>query len=373
MRIGMIITELHPGGAERCFVNLACYLQQRGHQVAVWELWPAPPPEKRQLCDQLDRYQIPWRSAGATRAWDFPRLSGWLKRELQKFNPEIVQAFLFHANLAAALASRRQPWRLFGGARVSQPERFRQLAQRWAAKHMEKLVCVSHSVQAHCESREHIPPHKLTVIPNGIRLGSRSPDRSATIDLALHGLPRTAPLLLFVGRLAAQKGVRHLLEHSASLLDKLPEHQLVILGDGPLRGELQKARDKSPAASRIHLLGWQPNPLQWMEHCEQLLLPAVYEGMPNVLLEGMSLGKPVVAFDVDGIGELLGDDPLAGQQIIPAGDHAGFIAAIQDFAENPELRTQCGVHNLARVQTFFDLEKQLAKYEELYAAAARPQ
>ena len=111
MRLALVITELHPGGAEKCFVHLAKFLRQRGHQVRVWQLWPAPPPGKKQLVQQLDQWDIPWSSGNATRPWHFWRATRWLQRELQAFQPDVVQTFLFHANFAGALAQTGQHYR----------------------------------------------------------------------------------------------------------------------------------------------------------------------------------------------------------------------------------------------------------------------
>ncbi len=369
MRIALIITELYPGGAEKCFVNLACFLKSRGHEVAVWQLWDPPPTEKSQLVRQLDAHHIPWKSGGTTKAWHFPAASRWLKRELMEFAPNVAQAFLFHANVAAALALRGQTCRLFGGARVAQPELWRQLLQRWAARHMEKLICVSHSVAEHCRKIERIPASKICIVPNGI-----APENmpSASQDWSELGVLSPARVLLYVGRLAEQKGIDDFLQGSLpKILTALPDHCLVIMGDGGLAKKLADLRLRSNHVQRIHLVGWQPNPLGWMRAAEMLVLPARYEGMPNVVLEAMSVSLPVVCFEVDGVRELLGNRAIADRQIVPAQDFQAFTNATIELAQDAELREQCGAHNRIRVEQTFQLEHQLAKYEALYSSTLR--
>jgi glycosyltransferase involved in cell wall biosynthesis len=367
MRIGLIITELHPGGAEKCLVHLAIYLKCLGHEVRVWELWPAPPPEKRQLTDELDQHQIPWQSGGAVRPWQFYSATRWLRRELKAFNPDVVQAFLFHGNVAAAIASRGAAWKLFGGARVRQPERLRQILQRWASRRMDELICVSQSVRDHCRDRERIATKKLIVIANGVSLSERTRE-SNDIELSNFGIPAESRILLFVGRLDSQKGVNDFLPHADRILEDLPGHHLVLVGDGPLKAELAQQRQRLTHASRIHFVGWQPNPLSWMRRCEMLLLPARYEGMPNVVLEAMSVAKPLVVFEVDGIRELLGETQLADCQVIDSGNFNEFCLAIRELSDDHSLRERCGVYNRERVAEHFVLEQQLAKYEQLYSA-----
>ena len=270
MRIALVTTELRPGGAEKCIVNLACYLRNQGHGVQLWQLWPAPPPEKSQLVKQLDDHGILWSSGHAVKAWHFWSATRWLKRELVHFRPDIVQSFLFHANLSSALATRNLNCRLFGGARVSQPERWRQLLQRWSANRMEKMICVSQSVANHVAKFERISEDKLSVIPNGIELIDLS--TPVKLQWSSLGLPAQARVLLFVGRLTDQKGIVDFIARSATgLLRQLPNHHLVLMGDGDRSQELRNACQQSPVSARIHRVGWQAEAIQWRRLAERIV------------------------------------------------------------------------------------------------------
>lgn len=370
MRIALVITELHPGGAEKCFVNLACYLHSRGHQVEVWQLWPDPPPERRQLTQQLGEQGVVWHSGGARSTGQFISATRWLRGELIAFEPDVTQAFLFHANVATSLAHRRFPrrlsGRLFGGARVAQPERWRQRLQRWAAGPMEKLVCVSQSVAAHCHSVEKIPQDKLIVIPNGIELPATTTDN--TVGWSRLGLPSDARrVLLFVGRLTEQKGIVEFMSRAVpDLLARLPEHHLVLMGDGEQSAQLRATAQSLPFASRIHLVGWQPQAIEWMRAAELLVLPTRYEGMPNAILEAMSVGKPVVSFAVDGVRELLGNTDTADVQCVEPLDWPALVEALVALARDTSLQVRCGQANWSRAEQHFQLSDQLARYERLY-------
>ena len=81
------------------------------------------------------------------------------------------------------------------------------------------------------------------------------------------------------------------------------------------------------ANDRTHILGWQSNVLALMQHAEVLVLPATYEGMPNVLLEAMAVRLPFIAFDVDGVRQLLGATEDASNQIAATGDFDQFFSA----------------------------------------------
>lgn len=370
MRIALTITELHPGGAEKCFANLACFLKDCGHEVCVWQLWPAPPDDRRIVTDQLDAAGIPWHSGNAWQIWDFPGVVRWLRKELTQFSPDIVQAFLFHANLASSIATRKLECPLFGGARVRQPEQWRQWLLAWSVRRMQRLVCVSQRVADDCQQRLSVPAEKLLVIPNGIDLATVPPPASSW---ATWRLPADARVLLFVGRLVAQKGILPFVEQIGPLLDALPEHHLVILGDGPLSETLAQLISASPHRHRLHLVGWDPQALAWMQLAELLVLPAQYEGMPNVVLEGMATGLPVASFDVDGVRELLGDGELAESQIAPAAQFSELNRTILRLCQDEHLRSGCAASNRTRVEEHFQLEKQLKRYLELYQRATGAQ
>lgn len=368
MRIALTITELDPGGAEKCFVNLACFLAQQGHEVRVWQL--GPPPRETALTDQLESLGIPHTSGGASSAWDFIRTMQWLRRELAEYNADLVQSFLFHANIVTRMALRRTATLHFGGVRVRQPQYLRQRIQRWASKRMHRLVCVSQSVAKHCQEVEKIAPDKLVVIPNGIRIppSSESLPIKPTADL---GLTPDDAVILFVGRLDEQKRVTELVSQSEATLAKFPNHHLVLVGEGNLRPEIERLRDASQYSERIHLLGWQPDPLGWMRRAELLVLPALYEGMPNVVLEAMAVGLPTVCFNVDGVSEALGSSDLSQLQLVHPGDFTEFFSKVEAFAQSAERRTACGAHNRARVETYFQLDGQLQQYEQLYLEAVK--
>jgi glycosyltransferase involved in cell wall biosynthesis len=379
VRIALIITELEPGGAEQCTVNLARFLARRGHNVQVLALGLTPTRllgasvHANQLTRQLDEAGVLWSRGPATGCTSLLATVGWLRDRLATFQPDVIQSMLFHANVVTALANRTLRKPHFGGVRVGRQPWWRARLQRWASHRMHRVICVSQQVAKDCHDRERIDSKKLVVIPNGILIEPSLEAKSATVivfdsfqkpDGLVQLFPnKLPPILLFVGRLSVQKGIHELLSHAESLLEALPEYHLVVLGDGPLREQLDKQVALSSLASRIHLLGWQPRAEQWMRFARVLLLPSQYEGMPNVLLEAMKSALPIVAFDVEGVRELLGESL---EQIAASENFDQFLKQVHRLAIDEDLASRIGWSNRKRAADQFQLDDLLGRYERLY-------
>ena len=359
MRIDLLITELDTGGAEKCCAELAIFLARRGHRVRIIALGPRPPASKDSLVKLLESNRIELHFLGGKKWWMLLRVFLKLKKLLKIDRPDIVQSFLWHANVVAAwiVPSLRIP--LFAGIRVVEPRVSRHALDRWAASRSTKTICVSQSVADWCIQTERIDASKLIVIPNGIAIKT---DKRA-IQSDSHAVPDDAKVLLFVGRLEIQKGIDVLIEQANRLLDRLPSHHLVVIGDGFMRHELNTLAEQGPRG-RIHCLGQRNDVREWMARSELLLLPTRYEGMPNVILEAMIEGLPVVTTRVEGVVELLGDH--SQQQSVAKEDWHAFFELAVTLANAQQSRNEMSAANRERAESEFALEKQLARYESLY-------
>jgi glycosyltransferase involved in cell wall biosynthesis len=134
---------------------------------------------------------------------------------------------------------------------------------------------------------------------------------------------RAARLALFVGNLVPVKAVDVLLAAWGMLRD--PDAALRIVGDGAERGRLEAMAARLPGVSFLGALG-QPEVARWMAAADVLVLPSRSEGMPNVVVEALASGVPVVASGVGGIGELVADG--ANGKLVPPGDPAALAGAL---------------------------------------------
>ena len=370
LRIALVITELDPGGAEQCLTELALYLARLGHTVKVWSIGPAPTAGRDGLVMRLTSASIDVQFASARGSLDGIRIVRWLRRELKEFRPDIVQSMLWHANMmtAGALWSNKIPW--VAGMRVSEPRSGRWWLERLASRRMDRLVCVSRDVYEHALHRERIAADKLLIIPNGVAecwLDESLPKG----EWSQLGHPPPSHSLLFVGRLESQKGVLPLVEHIPEILAGRDDWAMIMMGHGSLKASLSSRVQSLGLEPRVHIVGWQPEAPRWMKAADVFVLPAEYEGMPNVILEAMAIGRPFVAFAVDGVSQLIDardgySAELAAMQLAPPGNWPEFVRLLRLQMDNANLREQCGRANREHVAQHFRLEDQLARYLALY-------
>lgn len=353
--VAMVITELEPGGAERCLTELAVRLHPSRFVVQIIAV--APPPQRSQLVERLRQGGVPVVFLGAKHWLGFPRAWQRLRSVVRAQQPQIVHSFLFHANVLSTLASHAI---LVWGERVAEPRVRRLFIERLLVRRVTKIVCVSQAVREHLVRRGRFPPEKLAVIPNGIDLGYI--DQAPTIPR--HTLPAVGRrLIVYAGRLDQQKGIDWLLEAAKPLLSRLPEHDLVLAGDGPWRAKVERAA-ASVMAGRVHLLGWCPNIPGLLRHADLLLLPSRWEGMPNVVLEAMAVGVPILATRAEGVIELLGQ--TAAQQTVAFGDTGALVAMAERLICDQQCNALVRQTNRARVATCFSMQAMVQQYAALY-------
>jgi len=360
VRVTLAITDLDVGGAERALVALATGLDRRRWLPSVVAMGGegtlAGPLRAAGIgVDCLD--VNPGRPDRAVRA-----LAGSFRRS----RPELVQSFLFHANIAARLAAPMagRPW-VVGGLRVAERRRRWHLAlDRLTGRLATGSACVSEGVRRFSVESGRLDPARLVVIPNGVDV---SPfDRAEAVDRGSIGIPPGAVLALYVGRLDPQKGLPVLLEAAAIVAASRPDWHLALAGDGPDRRALQDRADGLPGLSgRVHWLGRRDDVPALLKGADLLVLPSLWEGMPNVVLEAMAARRAVVATAVEGTEDLV----IPGQTgwLVPPGEVAPLASALLEAAADSSRRIRFGEAGRARVEARFTPGRVVEAYERLWA------
>jgi glycosyltransferase involved in cell wall biosynthesis len=173
--------------------------------------------------------------------------------------------------------------------------------------------------------------------------------------------------LICVGRLCEQKGQLLLIDAARQLLARGTKFELVLAGDGEMRGELETLIARYNLQDIVRITGWisSDQVREELLAARALVLPSFAEGLPVVIMEAMALGRPVISTFVAGIPELI--DP--GQQgwLIPAGDTAALASAMQACLDAPpEMISAMGQAARAKVLEHHDIDKEASKLIELF-------
>lgn len=195
------------------------------------------------------------------------------------------------------------------------------------------------------------------------------------LERAFHDVPRVAvpaaPRLVCVGRLCEQKGQLLLLEAAAQLAARSIAFELVLAGDGEMRGEIERLITRYGLQQQVRITGWIGSE-QVREHilaARALVLPSFAEGLPVVLMEAMALRRPVLSTYVAGIPELV--RPGENGWLVPAGDVEQLTAAMADCLQLPtEALQRMGEAGHARVLERHDVDTEAARLAEYFKATA---
>lgn len=209
------------------------------------------------------------------------------------------------------------------------------------------------------------PSDKVIALYSGINVNDFSPDS---------GCPRE-PIVLFVGRLTEKKGCEYLIKAMEQVQAIHPEVELVIIGDGPLRENLEAQAAQLPGG--YHFLGTQQFTVvrQWMNRARLLVAPSVTavegdsEGLPNVVLEAQAMGLPVVSTFHAGIpeGVLQGETGF----LVPERDVDQLANYTLKLLLNPDLWHQFSQRGQTHVRSHFDRATQVQILEDIYRRVVR--
>lgn len=174
----------------------------------------------------------------------------------------------------------------------------------------------------------------------------------------------TPPAFIFVGRLAPVKGLRLLIEAFGRVLAEEPNAKLTVVGDGPDRTWLKDAVKPYGASVQVAGALSQAEVAEELKKARALVLPSFAEGVPVVLMEAMASGRPVIASQVAGVGELV-ETGISGYLTAP-GDVEALTDRMLTLARDIELAAQMGAAGRDKVKSDFDISAEAEKIGALF-------
>jgi glycosyltransferase involved in cell wall biosynthesis len=222
----------------------------------------------------------------------------------------------------------------------------------------DRVICPGEEIKNELKIKFRIPEDKMEIIPNPILVDNIRSELESFHDPFEHDSIR----LLAAGSLTWQKGFDLLVIAMKKLVKKRPEVHLTILGEGPEKNNLANQIRSLDLSDSITLAGFQKNPYPYFYHADLFVLSSRWEGLPNVVLESLACGTPVVAFECPGcIKEIIGHSSQG--RLVPIGDIDAMVHAIAEMVEMSDKKCN---HSL--LPDRFNATSVTARYEKLLSA-----
>lgn len=228
-----------------------------------------------------------------------------------------------------------------------------------------RIFTVSEALRKELLAKEHLEPKRVMTVYNGIDAGRFQQPGDRRAVLRALGLPQLGQVVGTVARLATQKGIIYFLQ-AASMLVKDYQVNFVVVGDGPLRRELEAQAADLGLKQRVFFTGERRDIPDILAALDLFVLPSVTEGLPLTILEAMAAGKPVVATTAGGIPEIVVDQRTG--LLVPPRDAQALAWAIATLLVERSQAAQFGRAGQQRVAERFTVETMTRKIENEYRA-----
>lgn len=370
LRVAMIIQAYHPhvGGAERQLAAVAPRLQRQGVEVHVITRHQ-PGLRRYQLINGIPVHRIPAPGAPAMASFTFTSLA---LAQLAWLRPHIIHAHEMLSPTTTAVFAKR----LLNVPIITKVLRGGELGDiAWLQSHqagrqrlatfrqeVDYFVAISQEIERELESMGVVPQRRV-LIPNGVntqRFAPVTPDEKIRLRQKL-GLP-SGSLVVFTGRLAAEKRVDQLLALWPTVRQQQPDASLLLLGSGP-----EEAALRAQASPGVYFGGQVEDVAPYLKTADLFVLPSRAEGLSNALLEGMSSGLACVATSVGGAPDLI-DHTRSGWLVLPD-QPAHLLNALLLLLDNPAQRYYLGQRARQQIVRGYSLGRTAEQLLGLYERA----
>jgi glycosyltransferase involved in cell wall biosynthesis len=359
-------------GSELYLLQIMPELKKRGYYVEMLIFYPSNAEKNKRFIQNLSEFGIKTHEIYKHRIFS-PILLLKFARILKKGRYDVVQANLVHADFLSAITklllfSRFKLLSVKHGYHPRYQDKFgfdlkyiKLDPYYWVEKFSSSVadlnVTISMGLYKIYTKGGIIKKSKVKNIYYGIETTTQHNFESKDI------FPKTSYALI-IGRLVGMKGHRYLIDAWQKVKHSFPEFKLFIVGGGELHDELKRQIDKYDLSNSIFLLGHNPNPHELIKNCEFTIVTSPWEGFGLVLLESWMHKKPIIAFDVPAMNEVI-DDTINGL-LVPFPNTNILADKIIYLHDNPDKLIDMGENGFNKLNTYYTLKRMADETECVY-------
>ena len=358
-----VITRLVVGGAQENTILSCKGLIDRGFDVTL-VAGPEAGPEGS-LLDQARAWDIPVVIVNSMRRNPSPILDlitlSKLKKLFKQERPDIVHTHSSKAGILGRRAAQKAGVPVIIHTNHGLPfhsgqnwivNRFWRYLEKRVAPATTVFVCVGETMKRQSIEAGLAPPERHEVVYSGMEISGYRPRAVRSGD----------PTIGWIGRLVPQKGARDLPEVVALVLSRIPQAKILIVGDGPLRSEIERKIGNPRVEFRGRVA---PEAVaSCFAEMDVAILTSYWEGLPRVAVQAALAGLPVVAYDVEGASEVVRTGETGF--LVPVGDKRSLADRITEVLSMPDRGRSMGEKGRAQVGDRFDARRMVDDLERIY-------
>lgn len=368
-RILHVVTSLQTmGGCERMLLSVVPKLSETENLVVT--LW-----SEGRVSKLLNQEGVRTISLGAKSTADLfrPRIIRHFQKILVEYHPDTVVTYLLHANIFGTVWAA-----LFSKARIVNSLRYTPQTRRYLFPLIiefllqfivDAYIANSQSIVEAYHSKLHIPRKKFRVIHNGINLEHFAPLPTLSREQEkreLRILPGVKILTCVAKLRIEQKGHFYLLEAMRKMRETRKDFVLLLVGDGPDRHKVQEMIKNYELEEAVILLGDRSDVPSILSITDIFVLPTLYEGMSNALLEAMAVGLPIVTTNISENKELIEHNKSG--ILVPVRNSQAIGEALQTLLSKPDFAKRLGGNARKKAEMKFNLDRTITSTDQFFGS-----
>jgi glycosyltransferase involved in cell wall biosynthesis len=354
------------GGPDKTILNSPRFLTEAGYRTLCAYMHPPGDPGFEHLRAKARVWQAPLLSVPDRGPWDWrvvPHLLSICRRE----RVAIWHGHDYKSNALGLLVRRFWPMHLVttvhGWVHYTRRTPFYYWIDRQCLPRYHRVVCVSEDLRERCLASG-VSPDRCALVENAIDTEEFSRRLSPVEAKRRLGLSPARFVIGAVGRLSREKGFDVLIRSVHRLLKEGLDVQLLVIGEGDQETELRALISQLGDEARISLLGYRSDMRDLYQAMDVFALSSLREGLPNVVLEAMALGVPVVATRVAGVPRLIRDG--ASGLLVEPSNEAALCGALRRLIGDAELRARLSREGRRTIETGYSFRARMDKIRAIY-------